>query len=200
MKKYKVMTVGAFLFMLCLYVSGSNIAQQETKTETQLTQEQAAASYKVEDLLAKGDSLANKTVTVEGLCSHLCPHGGAKLFLKASDGKQTIRVEAGTVIGSFSKDAIKKQVSITGKLVEQRIDEAFLANWENTLKQPAPKKEVCNSTGCASEGKARGENVASPATQRIAIFRKKIADRKAKEGKNYLSFYYLEADSYKINN
>lgn len=200
MNKYKTMTAAALLFVLSLSVSGSNATALQLTPKTEVSQEVTASSYKVEDLLAKGESLANKTITVEGICNHLCPHGGTKLFLRATDGKQIIRVEAGKKIGSFSKETVRKQVSITGKLVEQRIDEAFLENWEKQLKQPATGKEVCNSTGCATEGKARGENVASPATTRIAIFRKKIADRKAKEGKNYLSFYYIEANSYKVNN
>ena len=33
---------------------------------------------------------------------------------------------------------------------------------------------------------------------RIADFRAKIADRKASSGKEYLSFYFMEANSYEV--
>ena len=50
---------------------------------------------------------------------------------------------------------------------------------------------------CSTEKKARGETANTPEA-RIADFRAKIADRKAKTGKDYLSFYFLEASSYDI--
>ena len=50
---------------------------------------------------------------------------------------------------------------------------------------------------CDSEKKARGETANSPEA-RIADFRAKIADRKAETGKEYLSFYFMEANSYEV--
>ena len=47
------------------------------------------------------------------------------------------------------------------------------------------------------EKKARGETASTPEA-RIADFRAKIAERKAATGKDYLSFYYMEASSYEI--
>lgn len=45
--------------------------------------------------------------------------------------------------------------------------------------------------------KARGETASTPEA-RIADFRAKIADRKANSGKEYLSFYFMEANSYEV--
>ena len=45
---------------------------------------------------------------------------------------------------------------------------------------------------------ARGESVASSVGERIAGFRARIADRKAKEGKEYLSFYHVEGGNYEV--
>ena len=56
-----------------------------------------------------------------------------------------------------------------------------------------PKRKPKRST----EKKARGET-GNTTEERIADFRKKIAERKAKTGKDYLSFYFVEAESYKI--
>ena len=52
--------------------------------------------------------------------------------------------------------------------------------------------------GCSAEHQARGESVASSTEKRIADFRARIADRKAKEGKEYLSFYHVDGGSYEV--
>lgn len=40
--------------------------------------------------------------------------------------------------------------------------------------------------------------MASSVGERIAGFRARIADRKAKEGKEYLSFYHVEGGNYEV--
>ena len=51
--------------------------------------------------------------------------------------------------------------------------------------------------GCDTEKAARGET-ANSVEGRIADFRTKIAARAEAEGKEYLSFYFVEAQSYEI--
>ena len=43
-------------------------------------------------------------VLVEGVCSHICSHGGKKLFLMGDDDSNTIRVEANDDIGAFKPE------------------------------------------------------------------------------------------------
>ena len=88
-------------------------------------------------------------------------------------------------------------VTVTGTLKEQRVDEAYLQNWESKLKAQTEKSHGETAAGCDSEKKARGETANTPEA-RIADFRAKIAERKAATGKDYLSFYYMEASSYEI--
>jgi hypothetical protein len=114
-----------------------------------------------------------------------------------SDDTQTIRIEAGKV-GKFDQKCVNSLVKVTGVLVEQRVDEAYLENWENQLKAATAEKHGdSDAAGCSTEKQARGETANSP-EQRIADFRKKIAARKARDGKEYLSFYYVEANNYEI--
>ena len=140
-------------------------------------------------------SLPDK-VTIEGVCTHICKHGGRKIFLMGSDDTQTIRVEGGSV-GKFDQKCVNSIVRVTGDLKEQRIDEAYLQNWEAQLKAKAAEQHGEGEAGCSTEKKARGETANTPEA-RIADFRAKIADRKAKTGKDYLSFYFVEASSYEI--
>ena len=61
----------------------------------------------------------------------------------------------------------------------------------------AAEKHGTGEAGCDTEKKARGETANTPEA-RIADFRAKIADRKASSGKEYLSFYFMEANSYEV--
>ncbi len=234
------------------------------------------SALEVDAVLASADSLMGKEVTLQGVCTHVCPHGAKKIFLMGSDDTQTIRIEAGD-FGAFSKDCVNKLVTVTGTLAEQRIDEAFLADWEARItakdgcaKQGkeegcssehkacnkncekkgekgcctseqkacngscekqckkgccASEQKACNGScekhgkegACASEHKACNKSCAkhgkeegcssehkahdkshNNAAERIANFRQRIAEQQANNGKDYLSFYYIEATAYEI--
>ena len=86
------------------------------------------ATLKVDDVLANGEQYVGKTVAVEGLCSHLCKHGGRKMFLRS--GKGLLRVESTAKTGAFKSETINEPVRVVGTLAETRIDETYLRNWE----------------------------------------------------------------------
>ena len=167
-----------------------------TKAKTRQTEAARPAALEIDELLASADSLAGKTVTIEGVCTHTCRHGARKIFLIGSDDTQTVRVESGE-LGSFDPQCVNRIVRVTGTLDEQRVDEAYLAAWEEQTKAQTGERHGTTEAGCDAEKAARQETGATVA-ERIADFRAKIAARKAAEGKDYLSFYYVTATSYEI--
>lgn len=158
----------------------------------------ATAVTEVDDLLARAETLTGQEVMVEGVCTHICRHGGRKLFLMGSDNKQVIRIEAGDKIGSFGPECVNNIVRVTGTLTEDRIDEAYLTKWEQRVQDQTAEKHGSDEAGCSTEQQARGESAATSTEKRIAAFRARIADRKAKEGKEYLSFYHVDGNNYEI--
>ena len=193
--KTKKLTIAIALLVMTFIGTSCGNKQQKNVAETAM--EQAASSaLEIDSLLTNAESLAGKEVTIEGVCTHTCKHGAKKIFLMGSDDTQVIRVEAGT-LGAFDPKCVNAIVRVTGTLKEQRIDEAYLQNWEAQLKAQAAEKHGTGEAGCDSEKKARGETANSPEA-RIADFRAKIADRKAETGKEYLSFYFMEANSYGV--
>ena len=90
-----------------------------SKTDSTSVAADTVAVSSVDDILAKTDSLVGKTVQVEGVCTHICQHGGKKIFLMGSDDNSTIRVDAGEKIGSFPKDAVNSVVVVTGTVVSR---------------------------------------------------------------------------------
>ena len=151
--KIKFMVAATLIAALVTTTSCGNINKQSQSEKTELA---APAALSVDNLLAHADSLANREVTIEGICTHTCKHGATKIFLMGSDDTKTIRVEAGP-LGSFDTKCINAIVTVTGTLKEQRVDEAYLQNWESKLKAQTEKSHGETAAGCDSEKKARGE-------------------------------------------
>ena len=167
------------------------------KSKAQTSAEEATpASLEVDQVLADPDSLVGDTIKVEGVCAHICKHGGGKIFLMGSDDTKTLRVEAGESIGSFPQETVNSIVRVTGVLVEDRIDEDYLAQWEAQIADQA--KEAQGEGGCAADMKANAEAEANTVRERIANFRSRIAERAEREGKAYVSLYHMEGLSYEI--
>ena len=193
--KTKKLTIA--IALMAMTFIGTSCGNKQQKSASEATTEQSASSaLEIDSLLANAENLAGQEVTIEGVCTHTCKHGAKKIFLMGSDDTKTIRVEAGP-LGSFDTKCINAIVTVTGTLKEQRVDEAYLQNWEAKLKAQTEKSHGETAAGCDSEKKARGETASTPEA-RIADFRAKIAERKAATGKDYLSFYYMEASSYEI--
>lgn len=181
------------LTLSCLLIS-CNQKQKSTPSETA----KISKTMQVDDLLNNAEGLVGETVVVDGVCTHICRHGGKKIFLMGSDDTQIIRVEASDNIGSFSQETVNSIVEVKGILMEQRIDEAYLVDWETRLAAGTAEEHGDGEEGCATEQKAQNEQPANTEQERIANFRERIAERNEKEGKNFLSFYFIEAEEYTI--
>ena len=160
------------------------------------TEEMTPAALEVDQVLADPDSLVGDTIVIKGVCTHICKHGGGKIFLMGSDDTKTLRVEAGESIGSFPQETVNSIVRVTGVLVEDRIDEDYLTQWEARIADQA--KETQGKSGCAADMKANAEAAANSVRERIANFRSRIAERTEKEGKAFVSLYHMEGLSYEI--
>ena len=167
------------------------------KKQSQTTEEVAAMS--IDEVMAKAADLVEQTVVIEGVCTHTCSHGAKKMFLVGSDDSKTLRIEAGE-LGAFDTKVVNNMVTVKGIIKEERIDEAYLQDWEARLKAETEEKHGNGEGegGCDTEKNARGET-ANTTEGRIADFRAKIAAEKEKTGKEYLAFYHVVANSYEIN-
>ncbi|MBR5743867.1 MAG: hypothetical protein IKX94_00905 [Muribaculaceae bacterium] len=202
MKVIKLLALSALILGFASCQSGQ---KDENAQDSTAVAEVAVIS--VDDLLANPDSLLGQTITVEGVCSHLCKHGGRKAFLiGAGENSSLFRCEATEEMGgSFPQETIKKNLRVTGVLVEDRIDEEYVKSMEeqNAAAEKVAKKEgneAKKGESCETEAKAQGQDAAASFADRMADYRARIAERQAKEGKAYLSFYHLDAKKYEIVN
>lgn len=194
MKVLKFLSIMALTSVMITFTACNKSAKESTSGEAATTE---ATAMEIDQLLAEAESLAGQEVSIEGVCTHICKHGGAKIFLMGSDDTKTIRIESGNV-GKFPQECVNNIVEVKGTLKESRIDEAYLVNWEERLAAQTAEKHGEGEAGCSTEQKARGEAPANSTEERIANYRTRIAERNEKEGKNYLSFYFVEASEYKI--
>lgn len=185
-----ILFAAATMFVAC----GSNNSKNATSTATDAVQN--TTSMEIDAVLAGAEELTDQTTVLEGICTHICKHGGTKIFLMGSDDTKTLRIEAAK-LGSFDQKCVNSIVKVNGILREERVDEAYLQRWEAAVAAQTAKQHGEVETGCDSEKAARGET-GNTVAERIADFREKIAARKAAVGKEYLSFYYVEALSYEV--
>ena len=197
MKTNKIFIAAALGTIPFFQVSCGCESKNQVKTEiTQTKAAQSKTSISVDDLLTEADAYINKEISVEAICTHICKHGGRKVFLMGSDDTKTIRVEGGKM-GKFDQQCVNSILNVKGILKEERIGEEYLQKWETRLAAKIKDKHGEGEAGCDTEKKARGET-AKTEEERIADFRTKIEERFNKTGKNYLSFYFIEAISYDI--
>ena len=188
--KTKLMMAVAMFAACFMMVSCGNAKKQSAE-------QASTVAMSIDEVMAKAADLVEQSVTIEGVCTHTCSHGAKKMFLVGSDDSKTLRIEAGE-LGAFDTKVVNQVVTVKGTLKEERIDEAYLVDWENRLKAQTEEHHGNGEGGCDTEKNARGET-ANTAEGRIADFRTKIAAEKEATGKEYLSFYHVVAESYEIN-
>lgn len=183
--------------LLLGWAAGFSACAGEDKNKQEETA--VATVLGVDQLLSEAEQYIDQTVVVEAVCTHICSHGGTKIFLMGSNDTKSIRVDAGDAIGSFPQEVVNAMVKIEGVVVEERIDEAYLAKWEaDVAAEAAEQHGEDGEAGCASDMKASGEAPANDVAERIANYRARIAERTEKEGKAYVSLFHIVANKYEI--
>lgn len=198
MKKSSILSILAIFCMIFASSCGSSSNGSNETAENQ--------AVNVDQVLADADNMIGDTIVIEGVCSHLCAHGAMKAFVKGSADNIMIRCEAMPLMGEpFAKAAIRRPIQVKGVVKEERIDEEAIQKMiqaneaqQQALKEKGEEGGEEAESGCATERTAKGQQNLTTFEERIADYRAKIAARNEKEGKPYLSYYYLEAISYEI--
>ena len=205
MKTFSFITLAATLLLASCGGNKSNNNEASAQAD-------ATNVITVDSLLSSAESLIDKSVTIEGVCSHACKHGARKIFVLGSNDDNIIRCEA-AALGAFNKECMHSVVRVTGIVRETRLDEAYLQRWKENYELALAQQraeagnqygdaaiedeQVSTSSGCETESRARGEQ-GNSVDEKIAAYRAQIAARKEAEGKEYLSFFHIETTSYEI--
>ncbi len=130
----KCMFFAAFVAAFCLASCSKTASQPETV-------------YTIDEMYNLADSLLGDTVSFQGVCTHLCKHGGRKAFLMGSDESRILRVE-GAKMGNFDAACIGNVVRVKGVL------HAFEVQPEPVVVDNSGEQHGADGNGCETEKKA----------------------------------------------
>lgn len=171
MKKLLIVPALAVLLSAC----------QADAPKEQPAQEEAAievVALTFDQFKADPEPYVDKYVKIEGTCIHTCKHGGKKMDIVGADPEYTIKVTSGEKVTMFDKALEGSAVAVEGIVRAQRIDEAYLNNWETELKQDIEKQK--------ESGEVNEEHDES--MMQIKNMRKELEE----SGKTQISYYSIE--------
>lgn len=133
------------------------------------------------------DDYVGKRVSVTGTVVHVCQHGGKRMFIIGEEPDPRFKITAGK-IGSFDAALEGSDVVVRGVIQEQKVDGAYLDTWEEGLDAEQKPEAGHEGHDHGTETDDHHEN----AQNQITALRKRLAE----SGKESISFYNLECESF----
>lgn len=153
--KLKFLSLIACFAVMAIAFSCTNSEQAtEQASDTPTPQ---VTTISVDNLMANPKAYANQTIAVEGLCKHICKHGGTKAFIvnpdtAAHSENVVFCVATDKIEGAFSPEAPGKLITAIGQwspIVKTRSEIVALANAER-------EAQSAEGDHCDSEARANG--------------------------------------------
>ena len=119
---------------------------------------------------AKAGDFVNKEIQINGIVDHVCKHGGKKILMVTDDGDVHITSDE-----RFDEALMGNEITLTGIVVEERIDESTCLQMEE------------NNLNSHSEGKTNDEQFEQQ-QKHVQQYR----DEMKAENKEYISNYSLK--------
>jgi len=147
--------------------------------------------------LADFDSLAGnyvgKKIQLEGTMDHVCKHGGQRAFIVNPESESRVKLTPDETLAAFNTDMEGNHVVVVGVVEEQRIDEAYIMEWEQEIKSgivAADDKGEGSHLGGNMEKGGEGADI-SEEMEKVNNLRQMLKD----SGKDHLSFYSVMCSS-----
>ncbi len=168
-----------FLLVAVLALVSCNNANKAIEDQEAVMVSKANFEMEVVDLV-------DQKIALEGTVTHVCKHGGKRFFL----GEERIKILASDKIGSFEPSLEGSDVYVEGILGEERIDEAFLVEWETEINEDAlaKKKEVAHKGESSHEEEETAEKEIESSRKQIKKYREQLTET----GKEYLSIFTVD--------
>lgn len=168
------------LFISLIFSACQSDAPKEEATMDEPAIEAVTISF--DQFKVDPEQYVDKYVKIEGTCVHTCKHGGKKMHMVGADPDYTVKVLASETVPMFDKELEGSKVTVEGYVRAQRIDKAYLNNWESELKQDIEKQK--------ESGEVNEEHHES--MMQIANMRKELEE----SGKEQISYYSIECSKF----
>ncbi|MFU8844421.1 MAG: hypothetical protein ACNA7V_11505 [Bacteroidales bacterium] len=166
--------------------------------ELKMDAESESIGLTVTEFKQRAEEFAGETVIVKGLVNHACRHSGKRMFIVDPETSEGLRVDAGKIVAGFDNSLEGSMVLVTGVVMEKRIDEAYLDEWEAEVHEECAAEQAYNEAELANvesgEESEEQENDSSEDLERISRLRQQVLESE----KGYISFFHLECTSYEV--
>jgi hypothetical protein len=164
----------ALFFSVIALLTACNNQQATTTDETTELAQNESTFIALKDIQTEGVNFIDQEIQTKGLVDHVCKHGGKKILL-VDDGVD-IHVFNDE---RFEEEIVGKEITVTGVVKEDRIDEAYLLKLE---------EDAINSH---SEGEDAEEK-----QEKMIVFINMMRDSLSNAGVDHFSELYLQFVSY----
>ncbi len=194
MKKYLVL-----LTAIALIATSCENAKETKESKTSVKEElivEEVVPVEVAQFDEKAGDFVGKKIELTGVVDHICQHGGQRLFLVSEDSDARIKITPDEEIAAFNIELEGNHINIVGIVEEQRIDEAYLREWEEEIKSGsdmADDKGEGSHLGGKVEKGGEGANI-DEEMEKVNNLRQMIAE----SGDDHISFYSVLCTSYDI--
>jgi len=106
------MKTTSILLFICLLVTSCN--QPSNKSDKKTSSSDVITKVELADILKKPDKFNGKQIKVQGLVTHVCKHGGQKLFIMSEDPDKQIRINTSDDIPEFDIELEGSTVEFSG--------------------------------------------------------------------------------------
>ena len=115
-----VITIG-----LCLFSCKTETKKEGTTADSAVLEVVETPVLALGEFDTKAGDFVSKEIKVQGIVDHVCKHGGKKILLVTDDGDAHVFSEE-----RFDEALMGSEITVTGVVLEERIDEAYLLKME----------------------------------------------------------------------
>lgn len=124
-----------FLLTALLFTACNQSIDQESATQKD------QSTITINEFYEHPEDYMGKEVTISGLVTHVCKHGGQKLFITGLEGDEALRIDVGEDIPEFDIEMEGSEAAFTGKIYI--MDEEFAAQARAEDKEHHGDEEDC---------------------------------------------------------
>lgn len=179
MKKYFTILVLAISLIGC----NNGNSNSEGETDIQIAKKETIA-LTVDQLLNQKENLVDHEIIFKGTVDHVCKHSGKRAFVFGTTEDLRIKIEAGGEIRGFDAELIGNDIEVRGILKEQRIDEAYINQMEDRMKEDHDGEGNGEGHDESDESKEQEEKI------------KTLRNEIAATDKGFKSIYHVEGISF----
>lgn len=165
----------------------------QDKKNDKASTEKESAILTVDKIMADIENFVDKDLVVKGLVSHVCEHGGKRMFILGDDPDVALRITPDNNIGVFEKELEGNTVLIKGVLKELIIDQDYIDQLEKEIAEGIDNEALHDHSDGDHDEDEEAE-VDSSKIKQIEMMKAEIAEAE----KGYTVQYWIEASKVEV--